>query len=55
MENNQVEPGLASFFQLRLAHKLRIMRCFIRKLILEFKVTDQDLHDAGVFIRGRNM
>lgn len=55
MENNQVELGLASFFQLRLALKVRIMMCFIRKLIHEFKVTDQDLHDAGVYIRGRNL
>jgi hypothetical protein len=47
VSNNNIKRG----FSLR----LQIVISFIKRLINAFKVTQQDLSDAGVYISGRNL
>jgi hypothetical protein len=47
VSNNNIKRGFGL--------KLQIVISFFKRLINAFKVTQQDLSDAGVYIRGRKM
>jgi hypothetical protein len=55
MENYNDERVINNDIQRSFGFRLHIVMSFIKRLINAFKVTQQDLNDAGVYIRGREM
>jgi hypothetical protein len=55
MENFNDEQVINNRIQRGFSLRLQIVMSFIKRLINAFKVTQQDLSDAGVYIRGREM
>ena len=51
MENYKVEQGSDGTFQVEIESRLIIMMNFIKNIMNQFKVTRQDLKDAGVHLR----
>jgi hypothetical protein len=55
MEYYIAGQGSDSHIQRGFGLRLQIVMNFIKRLINQFKVTQQDLSDAGVYIRDRKM
>lgn len=52
MENYHDQQVTGANIQRGFRSRLQIVMSFIKRLINEFKVTQQDLIDAGVYFRG---
>jgi hypothetical protein len=55
MEYYSDEQGSDSHIQRGFGRRLQIVMNSIKRLINQFKVTQQDLSDAGVYIHGSKM
>ena len=55
MENYNDEQVSNNNIQRDFGLRLQIVISYIKRLINAFKVTQQDLSDAGVYIRGRKL
>jgi hypothetical protein len=51
MENYKVKQGSDDTLQVEIESRLKIVMNFIKNIMNQFKVTRQDLKDAGVHLR----